>query len=199
MTKRIKIRVPEAPVGSDICLEGIGNVSRLAVESTLSTVRKGHVPDALVVNTTEGSVRIKQGLFLGECLVYDKKVVPEPIILPRACISSVSQCAFDTERGQMPTLCSSVSVVDYSEMRSALLDLLGKYRNVLAPPGEPLGVTDLAEHHIRLKPNTKPVYIPAYRLLHSQRATVDDMIHDMIDKGVIQESCSPWNFGSQER
>ncbi len=72
-------------------------------------------------------------------------------------------------------------------MRPALLDLLGKYRNALAFPGEPLGVANKAKHQIRLKPNTKPVYIPAYRLPHSQRAIVDGMIHDMLDKGVIQE------------
>ncbi len=49
VAKRITIRVPEAPVGSDICLEGIGNVRRLAVESTLSTIRKGHVTHACIV------------------------------------------------------------------------------------------------------------------------------------------------------
>lgn len=193
VAKRIKVRVPEAPIGSDVCLEGIGSVKRLAVESTLSTVRESHITDALVVNTTGGPIRIKQGVFLGKCLVYDKKVVPEPSIMPGACVSSVSQSAVDTELGQGPTLGSLVNVVDYPEMRPALLDLLGKYRNVLAFPGEPLGVTAKAKHHIRLKPNTKPVYIPAYRLPHSQRAIVDDMIHDMLDKGVIQESCSPWN------
>lgn len=193
VAKQIKICVPEAPIGSDICLEGLGNVKRLAIESTLSTIRERHLTDALVVNTTGAPIRIKQGLFLGKCLVYDKKVVPEPSIMPRACVSSVSQSAVDTELGQAPTLGSLVNIVDYPDMRPALLDLLGKYRNVLAFPGEPLGMTDRAKHHIRLKPNTKPVYIPAYRLPHSQRAIVDDMIHDMLQEGVIQESYSPWN------
>ena len=78
-------------------------------------------------------------------------------------------------------------------MRPALLDLLGKYRDVLALLGEPLGVTDRAVHHVRLKSNTKPVYIPAYLLPHSQRKVVDNIIKEMMEQGVVQESYSPWN------
>ncbi len=42
-------------------------------------------------------------------------------------------------------------------------------------------------------PKLKPVHIPAYRLRHSQRAVVDNMVNDMLEQGVIQESHSPWN------
>ncbi|MPC41064.1 hypothetical protein E2C01_034645 [Portunus trituberculatus] len=43
VTKRIEIRVTEAPLGSDICLQSIGNVRQLAVESTFSTIRDDHI------------------------------------------------------------------------------------------------------------------------------------------------------------
>ncbi|RUM27774.1 MAG: hypothetical protein DSY32_05100, partial [Aquifex sp.] len=193
VAKRITIRVPDAPVGSDICLDGIGPIKRLAVESTLSTVREGHVTEALVVNTTGGPIKIQHGLLLGKCLSYDKKVVPEPLEFPTNSVSSVCKSAVDTELGQAPTLRSLVNVVDYPEMKHSLLELLGQYRDVIALPGEPLGVTDRMVHHIRLKPDTKPVYIPAYRLPHSQKAVVENMVKDMLDQGVIQHSHSPWN------
>ena len=90
MAKRMQIRIPDAPIGSDVCLEGMGNVRRFAVESTLSTIREGHVTDALMVNTTGGPIRIKRGLLLGRCLVYDKKVVPKPGNLPGASVSGES-------------------------------------------------------------------------------------------------------------
>ncbi len=60
-------------------------------------------------------------------------------------------------------------MVDYPELKGPLLKLLHQYRDVIALPGEPLGATDMTEHKIRVKPDTKPVYIPAYRLPHSQR------------------------------
>ncbi len=64
----------------------------------------------------------------------------------------------------------------------------------IALPGEPLGVTHCAEHHIKLKPGTDPVYINAYKLPHSQRELAQEMIKDMLEQGVIQESNFPWNF-----
>ncbi len=86
-----------------------------------------------------------------------------------------------------------MKVLDYPEARASLLDLLVKHRRALALHGEPLGVTDKVKHRIVLKPNANPSYVPSYRLPHSQRVVVQNMIEGMLDDGVIQESCSAWN------
>ncbi len=70
---------------------------------------------------------------------------------------------------------------------------LETHREAIALPGEPLGVTHCAEHHIKLKPGTNSVYINAYKLQHSQRELVREMIKDIVKQGVIQEPNSPWN------
>ncbi len=77
--KRIIIRVRDAPVGSDVCFEKTNNVKHINVEATLSRVRKEHLKDALVVNTTGAPVTLKQGLMLGKCLLYDRNFIPESI------------------------------------------------------------------------------------------------------------------------
>ena len=41
VAKRITIRIPEAPVGNDIFLDGINHIQRLALESTLSNYSRG--------------------------------------------------------------------------------------------------------------------------------------------------------------
>ncbi len=156
-------------------------------------MREGHRATALVVNTTGGSVKLKQGIFLSKALAYDQPVIPEPLELPQACIASVDQLPSNSERGQDPTLSSHVSVVDYPELKQPLLKLLGRYREVIALPGEPLGATTCLEHHIKLKPGTQPIYVPAYRLPHSQREIVEEHVKDMKAQGVIQDSLSPWN------
>ncbi len=46
---------------------------------------------------------------------------------------------------------------------------------------------------MKLKPGLDPVYINAYKLPHTQRQLVEEMIKDMLDQGVIQESNFPWN------
>ncbi len=64
------------------------------------------------------------------------------------------------------------------------------HRGAIALP-EHLGVTHCAEHHIKLKPGSRPVYIDAYKIPHSQRG--EELIKDMLDQEVTQESNSPWN------
>ncbi len=78
-------------------------------------------------------------------------------------------------------------------MKPTLLQVLEMHREAIALPGEPLGVTRCAEHHIKLKQGSKAVYINAYKLPHSQRQLVEELIKDMLDQGVIQGSNSPWN------
>ena len=147
---------------------------------------------ALVVNTTRGPVLIRNGVYIGDGLVYDRKVVTEPLEFPTACVASVHS-SVDIEPGQVPPLSSLVNVVDYPELKHSLMELLGEYRNVIALPGEPLGATQCTEHHIRLKPETRPIYIPAYRLPHSQQEVVNQQVQDMLEQGIIENSHSPWN------
>ena len=189
----IPVLVPKAPVGSDICLEGPSYVNRLAVESTLNTVRPGHKTSALVVNTTGGPVHIKQGVTLTQALVYNKQVVPEPLPLPGGSVASVHQTTNANSQAPTTGIESLVKGQDFPELQHPLVELLNKYREVIALPGESLGTAVGTEHNIKLKSGTKPIYVPAYRLPHSQRQIVEEHIKDMKAQGVIQDSRSPWN------
>ncbi len=184
----IPVSVPNATVGCDICLEGPSLVKALTVESTLNTVREGNRTIALVVNTTGSPVKLKQGVFLSRALAYNGRVESEPDELPQACVGTVSHSPACDKTSQNSSIDSHVKVVDYPELRPSLLNLLNKYREVIALPGESLGTTDKTEHHIRLTPDTHPIYIPAYRLPHSQRQIVDHQVKEMLEQGVIQNS-----------
>ena len=111
---RVKVVLKGAPVGSDVCLAGPSRLQRVNVESKLSNVRENHITTALVVNTSGGPVRVRHGVYLGDGLVYDRKVVSEPLEFPTACAAAVRSSS-DIERGQRPHLSSFVSVVDFPE------------------------------------------------------------------------------------
>ena len=193
MAAHIPVSIPSIPVGYDVCLEGPSRVNKLTVEPTLNTIHEGNRTTVLAVNNSGGPVKLKQGVFLTQALVYDRKVLPEALEVPATCVASVSNSAGDIEQGTVPTLSSLVNVVDYPEWRHSLVELLQRYRDVVALPGESLGSTTYTQHYIKLKPNTPPVYIPAYRLPHSQREVVDKQINEMLEQGVIEHSKSPWN------
>ena len=67
-------------------------------------------------------------------------------------------------------------------------------RNTIALPGDALGKSSVLKHQVKLKSGTHPIYIPAYRLPHSQFATVEKLINEMLTQEVIEPNDSPWNF-----
>ncbi len=85
----IPVSVPNATVGCDICLKGPSQIKALAVESTLNTVREGNRTLAFVANTTDGPIKLKQGVFLSHALPFNGQVMAEPVELPPTCISAV--------------------------------------------------------------------------------------------------------------
>ncbi len=78
-------------------------------------------------------------------------------------------------------------------MKPTLLQVLEMHKEAIALPGESSGVSYCAEHHVEMKPSSNPVYIIAYKLPHSQRQLLEELIKDMLDQGVIHESNSQWN------
>ncbi len=167
--KHIPVSLPVA-VGTDACVDGHCRVHSLTVEPTFARVQEGQRSAVLVVNSSGAPVRLRGGTLLTEVLSYG---------------TSLSLASLDS-------LSLSVgAIADNPNLRQRLLETLHKYRAAIALLGEPLGTTTLTEHSINIKPNVKPVYIPAYRLPHSQRELVNDQIKDMMKQGVIQHSRSP--------
>ncbi len=165
----IPVSIPQATVGCDIC-----HVAALVVESTLTTVQEGNRTIALVVNTTSGPLKLKKEVLLAQALAFVGQVMPTSIQLPSVNVGAVHDSFASSEKSSTASLDSLVKVVDYPEHRPSLLSLLIKYRSVIALLGELLCATSKVEHLIRLKSGAKPVYIPAYRLPHSQRQVVDE-------------------------
>ena len=73
---------------------------------------------------------------------------------------------------------SQLNVVDFPEAKKELASLLQKHRKVVALKGEPLGRTQVLQHTINQTEDTKPVYIPNYRLPVSRRDIVESLISD---------------------
>ncbi len=155
----------------------------LATEPTIFLVDEGQVTVALVVNTKGSPIKIKHGLKLEDCLLYDRKVDTNPLELPTAWVAQTRKSTFDTDiYGQGLSINSAVKVVHYSELKFSLTRL----QHVGFSQGTSRCYR--AVHHINLNPDTKPLYIPVYRLPHSQRTIVDNMINDMLEQDMIQGS-----------
>ncbi len=169
--KMITIRLDKAQVGSGVYIDGASNTRRIAVESTLSRVREGKLTEALVINTSGAPITLKHGQHTGQVLVYVRQIASELEELPTVYVSAISSQSHDATAQRSPSLEPFIKVAHYQQLKPTLLKVLEMHRG-----GEPLGVTHCAEHQIKLKPGSNPVYINAYRSPHSQRQLVEELI-----------------------
>ncbi len=185
---QIPVSVPKATEGSDLCLECPTHVSTLAIESTINTVHEGRRTVPFVFNTTGFSVKLRNGIFLRRTLAFDEQVLPEPLELKHTPIGTIIQPCAGDKTSRASSLGSLLKLGDYFDLNGPLIKLLLQYLHFIALPGESLGNTNTTESKIIIKPNTKPVYIPDYRLPHSKRQVVDEQVKHMLDNILIQHS-----------
>lgn len=153
-----------------------------------------------ISNRGKTPVRLKEGAEILSCSLLKGDL--REIALKEFNVSFVSKIGSDSESVQTPPsqpdfpLLESdmLQGVDLPRHREALKNLLNEFRDTIALPGEPLGRTDMIDHHITLLPGVTPIYVPAYRLPHSQRQLAEELVQEMLRLGVVEPSKSPWNF-----
>ena len=164
-----------------------GASSGVLLPEALCTVHRGAVR-VIAVNTDVMSVSLPdQKEILGAEKVNSERLVRHTVMKVDA---QESNEEYLNDRRELE---DNLAEVDYEEARNRLLDLLAKYRSVIALKGDSLGLCEVQEFEVKLEPGTRPIYIPPRRIPHSQRAVVDDLVKDMLDKEVIEPSNSPWS------
>ena len=77
------------------------------------------------------------------------------------------------------------------EQMSELHKMLEGYADVISQSDGDLGKTNLVKHRIDTQ-GANPIRQPVRRLPMQQRKEVQGMLQDMLKKGVIEHSHSPW-------
>ena len=128
----------------------------IAFPSALCTLSKRGRSSLYVVNPTKSVVNLSAGTQLCTLLTYPADV--DILEYPQNAIDMVST----QDIPNTPDFMSHLQPTQFPESQENPVNLLSKYYRVIVLPGEVLGKTDIGQHHIQLKENTQPVYIPAY-------------------------------------
>jgi hypothetical protein len=159
---------------------------------SLATTRAGVVP-VRVVNMMEEPVTIKRGSHLGRMQILGTEC---SIVPPREFVRRVSQQmdvrTDEWENHQKLRQLISRTIADLEpEEKRLVTELLSESRAVFSDDSGALGRTDQVEHEIHTG-NSRPIKQPARRIPQHQREAVDELVADMLEKDVIEESSSPW-------
>ena len=81
--------------------------------------------------------------------------------------------------------------LDAESMPPAVQQLLAKYEAIFTDP-QVLPPHRKFDHQIPLLPGTKPVNVKSYRYAPHQKTEIEKQVSDMLSRGIIQDSTSPF-------
>lgn len=177
---RFSVRLIDVSVGSCVVsLPDCARFHRLAMEGTHSTVNDCNMCVTLVSNVTWSPITLKARVFHGSFEECDQLPLEDA---PQVVAGVSTQCDITkTAAAPIYKFASLVVANDYPEAKLRLLNLLAKYRNAIALPGESLRVTNTTKHCIVLKADAQPSYVSSYRLPYSQRTVVEGLMKDFLE------------------
>ena len=79
-----------------------------------------------------------------------------------------------------------------ADQQEQLKTLVEEYRDIFALSPQELGRTGLVKHHIDTGGHP-PIRQRPYRVSEAQRGIIEEHIDDMLSRGIIQPSVSPWS------
>ena len=104
---------------------------------------------------------------------------------------SSSPCDQTTEILIQPSKSCQINPQLNQTDKTLITDLIDNFADVFSTEGK-LGKCDVIEHEIHVDKAQTPIRQRAYRLSHKQKEVMTDMINDMLEQDIIQESTSPW-------
>ena len=167
-------------------------IKGVSIESSLHNVKRNSVIIS-VANNLDNEINIHKGSLICDTEMYKFPVLEVDEITPQV-EKTIANFEIDKQHERKKSLEYQLNEVDFPDAREKLVKLLLKYDDIIALKGDTLGVTDKIKHHISVPRDTPPIYIPAYRVAHSQKQNIEKEVEKMLEQGIIKESDTPWSF-----
>ncbi|MEL6462700.1 MAG: RNase H-like domain-containing protein, partial [Cyanobacteria bacterium J06621_15] len=167
-------------------------VTGLVIESAIYKINDGKIC-IKVYNCRNGNLELKRGACITDAEIFleDFEETPETYVCH---INRDRNKSKKIDPKRIYQLKLQLNKTNYPEHTDKLIGLLNKFDNIIALEGDKLGITDKIEHHISVPMNAKPIFIPQYRIPHSQIEEIENEVQKMLDEGIVEPSNTPWSF-----
>ncbi|XP_021846729.2 uncharacterized protein [Spinacia oleracea] len=134
---------------------------------------------------------------LGDCQFVLRGIHPQKVKVvegaPSAKLfsSAVQLCILQVREVDFVSVAPKASLQQQQDS-SSLEKLKEQFKDIFADPDELPPHRGVFDHTIPLEPNARPVNIRPYRYPLKQRDVIEQLIQDMLERGVIQNSSSPF-------
>ena len=140
-----------------------------------------------VVNPLEEPITVYSGTVLGTLVEVDTPTINVDAVSP----GDLNQTVDQVKQEQLWNLVQESGAELNQGQREVFYHLLLSYANVLACSTADLGLTDKLTHTIPTG-NALPIRQPVRRIPPPRRKEIQDLLEQMLERGVIEPSASPW-------
>ena len=169
----------------EMCIEPFDHSQKgLVIAKSLNRVVNGQV-QLSVLNYSESSVKLHKGEALG--MLYEPDKIFDDADINAVVNSTRSETLSDEVLNKF-----SMNKELSAEQRQKLLSLLNKYADVISKNSQDLGRTNVIEHRIDTGDHS-PIKSAPYHAPQTTKDKIDEMVQEMMDNDVIEESFSPWS------
>ena len=190
---RAQVNPEVAGSGSTCLIEPYRSLSRkegLIGARALATP-EGSMVQVRFVNVSGKTISLKSGTAIAKVEVLPSNPVVSSVIDDDSDLDMMTGRPNEVTGSEIEMLEDMVKGAEVSDGdRGALLAHLRQNKDVFSLKGE-LGCTSLIEHRIHTSDH-HPIRQQPRRVPHHLLSEVDRQLSDMLDKGLIQESTSPW-------
>lgn len=155
----------------------------LAVARTLTSIENGKGV-VRVINPTQDPVQLDSGCPVGQVFAVTGRPHDE-----YALVSSVTV----NDKPEYPTPVVSVGdACTSSEEQSQLQQLIKEFADIFSAHAHDYGQTTLVTHKINTG-DAEPIKLRPYRASPATQAILQQEVSNLLEHGVVEESCSPWS------
>ena len=190
---RAEVDPTVAKAGGSCLLEPYRSLSKKEglIGARALVVPDGSVVQVRVLNVSGRPISLKAGMAVGSVEVLPSDPVVSSVIEDDADLDVMAGRPNEVTGSEAEMVDSMVEGAEISETeRQDLRSNLQRNRDVFSMQGE-LGCTSVVEHNIHTS-DDHPIRQQPRRVPHHLLGEVDKQLTDMLDKGLIQESSSPW-------
>ena len=172
-----------AVMGVWLVEETVSGTSQLAVARAVVQPTSTTIP-VCILNTSDEPATLYAGAVIA---------VLEPVEPPLEvdAVSDIHPEVSDDKRDMLWQLVQDCGAELSAGERDIFYDLLLTYSDVMASSTADLGRTDRLRHHIDTG-NSPPVRQPVRRISPHRREEVKELLNQMLERGVVEPSSSPW-------
>ena len=158
----------------------------------------------VLLNTTSSNIKIHKGEIVALFRKSHENDFVEPPTkpktyttddeteyIPQSINAMKESVAHNAEIDQSPQTESTITLTTQEQER--LDNLLKQYEDIFVGKDGQIGLTNLYEHTIELKPDAVPCHFLPYRMAPDKARLMEETCQDYVKQGILEETtCGPW-------